>query len=248
LGLVAYRDHKDDYIVNDFGGFTPDVDKVVTNLGGLTASGGADGPEAVAAALDRAVYKMKWRTDAVKIAVLIADAPPHGIGEKGDDYPSGDPDGKDPLKLAREMAKRGINLLVVACEPTLSNEYTYAHDFYMALARITHGSMVPLVNVDVMAPFLAGFALEHIGIDKLADEFKALVIARAKAGYSQSQIAAEVHAILKARGDALIRPVTKDIYEESADAEKAISIWTKAGSLEEGKKKNCFASQEPASS
>lgn len=39
-----------------------------------------DGPEAVTAAL-KAAIELNWRPMASKMAVLIADAPPHGIGE-----------------------------------------------------------------------------------------------------------------------------------------------------------------------
>jgi len=52
-------------------------------LSGLYASGGGDGPEAVTAALAEAL-NMDWREHASKMVVLIADAPPHGIGEYGD--------------------------------------------------------------------------------------------------------------------------------------------------------------------
>lgn len=53
------------------------------DLAGLYASGGGDGPEAVTAALAEALH-MDWREHASKMVVLIADAPPHGIGEYGD--------------------------------------------------------------------------------------------------------------------------------------------------------------------
>lgn len=54
------------------------------DLGGLYASGGGDGPEAITAALADAVHNMDWRQSATRMVVLIADAPPHGIGEYGD--------------------------------------------------------------------------------------------------------------------------------------------------------------------
>jgi hypothetical protein len=56
---------------------------VQKDLSGLYASGGGDGPEAVTAALFEAL-NMEWREEASKMVVLIADAPPHGIGEYGD--------------------------------------------------------------------------------------------------------------------------------------------------------------------
>ena len=94
MAVIAFRDHfdGDEYVTKDFGGFTNSVDTIVTNLSTLVADKGGDGPEALTAALDKAL-KLKWRGDAAKIAVVITDAPPHGIGERDDDYYDGDPDG-----------------------------------------------------------------------------------------------------------------------------------------------------------
>ena len=64
-------------------GFSSDISKVQKDLSGLYASGGGDGPEAVTAAMAEAL-RMDWREHATKMVVLIADAPPHGIGEYGD--------------------------------------------------------------------------------------------------------------------------------------------------------------------
>jgi Mg-chelatase subunit ChlD len=128
LAVVAFRDHfvEDKYVTKDFGGFTTNVDAIVANLSTLVAHGGGDGPEAITAALDKAL-KLNWREDAVKIAVVITDAPPHGIGERDDDYSDGEPDGmlapnfcmngvnlskgKDPLVVAKAMSKLGIVLV-----------------------------------------------------------------------------------------------------------------------------------------
>ena len=85
IGLVAYRDHPPQdhtYVTKNFG-FSSDIYQVEKNLGTLYASGGGDGPEAVTAALAEAL-NMDWRPEASKMVVLIADAPPHGIGEYGD--------------------------------------------------------------------------------------------------------------------------------------------------------------------
>lgn len=128
LAVVAFRDHKDGYVTKDFDGFTTNVDAIVANLSTLRADGGDDAPEAITAALDKAL-NLKWREDAVKIAVVITDAPPHGIGERDDHYPNGDPDGmlapnfcmndvnfpegKDPVVVAKAMSKLGIALVFV---------------------------------------------------------------------------------------------------------------------------------------
>ncbi len=107
--LIAYRDHPPQdhtYIVKNFG-FHTEVEKVKEDLKTLYASGGGDGPEAVTAAM-KAALELDWRPHATKLAVLIADAPPHGIGEYGDGFHDGSPDGEDPLRLARQYAKAGI--------------------------------------------------------------------------------------------------------------------------------------------
>ena len=85
VGLVAFRDHPPQdhtYVTRNFG-FSSDIDKVHRDLSSLYASGGGDGPEAVTAGLAEAL-KMDWREQASKMIVLIADAPPHGVGEYAD--------------------------------------------------------------------------------------------------------------------------------------------------------------------
>ena len=85
IGLIAFRDHPpqdNTYITRNFG-FSSNPTHVQENLKTLYAAGGGDGPEAVTAALGDAL-EMDWRADASKMVVLIADAPPHGIGEYGD--------------------------------------------------------------------------------------------------------------------------------------------------------------------
>lgn len=81
IALVAYRDHPPQdhtWLLKTFP-FTSDVSSVRENLKSLYASGGGDGPEASTAALN-ALTELDWRPDASKMALLITDAPPHGIG------------------------------------------------------------------------------------------------------------------------------------------------------------------------
>ncbi|KAG8938100.1 hypothetical protein FRC00_000632, partial [Tulasnella sp. 408] len=85
IGLIAFRDHPPQdhtYVTRNFG-FSSDPKQVQEHLKSLYAAGGGDGPEAVTAALGEAL-EMDWRPTASKMVVLIADAPPHGIGEYGD--------------------------------------------------------------------------------------------------------------------------------------------------------------------
>ena len=63
-------------------------------VNGLQPLGGGDGPEAQTLALNGAL-RSAWNEDAKKIAILITDSPPHGIGEAGDDYPKKSPEGDE---------------------------------------------------------------------------------------------------------------------------------------------------------
>jgi len=77
FGMTVYRDQGDLFVTRTFD-FTGDVVAFTAALGEVVADGGGDTPEDVEAALADAVGKPAWRSDdAVSLAVLVADAPPH---------------------------------------------------------------------------------------------------------------------------------------------------------------------------
>ena len=78
LGLVAYRDRGDAFLLrshdftNDLGGFLQHA------LNPLQAAGGGDYPEAMNEALHETIHQLSWRgTGTTRMVVLLADAPPH---------------------------------------------------------------------------------------------------------------------------------------------------------------------------
>jgi Mg-chelatase subunit ChlD len=78
LGLVAYRDRGDAFLVrshdfsNDVGAFLQQA------LLPLQARGGGDYPEAMNEGLHEAVHQLSWRgSGTTRLLVLLADAPPH---------------------------------------------------------------------------------------------------------------------------------------------------------------------------
>jgi Ca-activated chloride channel family protein len=80
VGLIAFRDRKigEEPEVLSFrdGPFTADYDAFRERVGDLRAQGGGDDPESSLDALNLAA-RQPFRSDAVKVAVLITDAPPH---------------------------------------------------------------------------------------------------------------------------------------------------------------------------
>ncbi|KAG1745968.1 uncharacterized protein EDB91DRAFT_135099 [Suillus paluster] len=252
VGLVAFRDHPPQdhtYVVKNFG-FSSDISKVHRDLAGLYASGGGDGPEAVTAALAEALH-MDWREHASKMVVLIADAPPHGIGEYGDGFDEGSPDGHDPLQLVREMASRGITLFFVACEPALSGYsvgssslvcdkylemFQYATDFYQAITTITSGLMLPLTTADLLSHAIVGSVLENLDMERLVREVGHAVAQRILGNNeSVDDVARELHEKLLLRNESTKKVVIESIYKESPEAMHNVSVFTHAASLHEAK-------------
>lgn len=236
VGLIAFRDHPPQdhtYITKNFG-FSSDIGKVHEHLRSLFASGGGDGPEAVTAALGEAL-NMEWRPEASKMVVLIADAPPHGIGEYGDGFDSGSPDGLDPLQIAREMASRGITLFFVACEPALSG-YTHATDFYQALTGITSGLMLPLTTANLLSHAIIGSVLENLDMERIIQEVGQAVAERILGGHqSVDDVAKELHEKLLLRNESTQKLVVENIYRESPEATHNTQVWSTAPTIREAR-------------
>ncbi|KIK35126.1 hypothetical protein CY34DRAFT_17225 [Suillus luteus UH-Slu-Lm8-n1] len=70
--------------------FDSDVSAFKAKLANLQANGGGDRPEAQCDAF-AAVVNAGWKDRATKVAILITDSPPHGIGEDEDGFPGGCP-------------------------------------------------------------------------------------------------------------------------------------------------------------
>ncbi|MBI3959707.1 MAG: VWA domain-containing protein [Chloroflexi bacterium] len=75
--LVAYRDRGDAFVVKAEA-FTSHLSRFQTQLSRLQAEGGGDYPESLNEALHIALHNSDWtREDAVRLVLLVADAPPH---------------------------------------------------------------------------------------------------------------------------------------------------------------------------
>jgi hypothetical protein len=86
IALVAYRDIGDAYVTRTYD-FTRDMDEVSAQLAGFQAAGGGDGPEHVSAAMHDAVHRLTWSSGkALRMIVLVGDAPPHLDYQDGFDY------------------------------------------------------------------------------------------------------------------------------------------------------------------
>lgn len=217
--LVQYRDHppQDNTFVVHTSSWTGSVSKMKKLVDSMGAHGGGDGPEAVTAALHAARH-LTYRKSSVKIAVLIADAPPHGLGESGDGFPNGDPDGRDPLKICEEMADLGIVIYSVAVEPNLGG-YKFARDFMRAIAKLTGGQFLPLTNAKLLPRVIAGGAAEELALNRITDEIEKEIVEmkKSKPTMSEAEVVTHVTETLQKKGVTTGRVEIDDIYTKSWD-------------------------------
>jgi len=165
VGLVCYRDHPPEettYVTQKYE-FSPDTSKIENYVMQMNASGGGDGPEAVSTAL-QVMNKMEFLNESAKIAVLIGDAPPHGV-EDGDRWPKGTPDGAKWTEEAKKAFRKGTVIHTVGCFPEIAN-YQNAVKTYEQIAIDSQGRFFPLEKADLLVNIITGIAVEEI--DKLA--------------------------------------------------------------------------------
>jgi len=195
FALVSYRDHppqEKSYVTTVFP-FSSSVSTMRKNLDTLSASGGGDGPEAVVDGL-HAALKLDYRGDATKVCILIADAPPHGLGSHGDGFPEGCPCGLDPITVCKSMAEHGITLYCIGCEPALAA----CKSFFVALAHITGGQYCPLGNAATLCSAVVSGMREEISLERLMGDVRSHI--EQCADMSEEQQARFVQEKLQERG------------------------------------------------
>lgn len=152
--------------------FTSDLAIMQLYVDSQRATGGGDGPEAVATALHCADL-MDWREGAARIAVLITDAPPHGIEDRNDNFPNGDPGCRDCLEIGRALADKDITVYTVACEPSVTRSFQYCRDFLEGLAEITGGMLVPLKSAAMLTDLILASCKEGADLAKAQEVVQA---------------------------------------------------------------------------
>ncbi len=147
-----YRDEGDDYVTkcNDF---TSDVSELQKLLNAESANGGGDFPEAVAQVLAETLVNAQWDDDAVKVAFLIFDAPPHSSAENE----------KIISNAIQVASEKGIRLVPVVS----SNSDRDTELFGRALSICTNGTYVFLtddsgVGESHLEPIVGSYEVEKL--------------------------------------------------------------------------------------
>lgn len=135
VGIVEYRDHPpQDSLPSRSYEFTDDKKSMQQNIKNLHPAGGGDGPESVFDGLV-AGCKLSWRKHSRHIAILVGDAPPHGVGAPGDGFPKGCPCGENPRTVTSQLEGQSITLYAIP----LTKD---AKKYFEELAKLTGGKVI----------------------------------------------------------------------------------------------------------
>jgi hypothetical protein len=146
VGVVGYRDYGHAGEVLDVFGLQDMTERgrIAGHLQGLRAfgTGNPDAAEAVFAGVVAALG-LAWRPGAMRVIVLVGDAPPHGCGADLAPFPDRhpvDPSGRTLQSLAAEIEGLGITLYSLGMLPSVHPQYDpITRESFTFLARSTGG-------------------------------------------------------------------------------------------------------------
>eukprot|EP00568_Trieres_chinensis_P006190 CAMPEP_0183307332 /NCGR_PEP_ID=MMETSP0160_2-20130417/17265_1 /TAXON_ID=2839 ORGANISM="Odontella Sinensis, Strain Grunow 1884" /NCGR_SAMPLE_ID=MMETSP0160_2 /ASSEMBLY_ACC=CAM_ASM_000250 /LENGTH=369 /DNA_ID=CAMNT_0025470895 /DNA_START=46 /DNA_END=1155 /DNA_ORIENTATION=+ len=229
LGLVSYRDHppQDHSFVTQKHDFTSNISEMQNWVDKMRAQGGGDMPEAVADGLYDALH-LSYRPNSTKVVVVVADAPPHGLGCCSDGFPCGCPSGHDPLNIVREMGEKGITIYAVIC----GNFEGQA--FFQGISQMTGGQYVPLTQAHLLTRAIVSGAQEEIALERLMGEAQEVVAEEERAAgrdLNEEEVTEKLEDMFKRKGT--MTRQTRFGGAELPDYEPAAAHYAKAALLSE---------------
>jgi len=199
LGIVEYRDHPpQDTLVSRVHPFTGNLKSAKRTINKLSVDGGGDEPEAVFAGLVAASGHLKWRTHARRIAVLVGDAPPHGVGCRGDAFREGCPSGETIHSTSAKLETARVRLYALGLTRGVTESFSL-------LSSLTGGEF-----------FASG--LGDTAISKLKEILQA--------EFGQLEFDRQVHAAWTSLADATVDSVAERLQVKPAQVAAAASRLT----------------------
>jgi Mg-chelatase subunit ChlD len=125
LGVVEYRDHPpQDNMLYKVYPLTENLRKAQKAIRGLVATGGGDEPEAVLDGVAAACNDLLWWKHSRRLMVLVGDAPPHGVGGRGDAFRSGCPCGETIESVTRLAEEKRITIHTLGLTDTVTRSFS----------------------------------------------------------------------------------------------------------------------------
>jgi hypothetical protein len=144
FAVVGYRDRGHEPVC-DVVPFARAETAAVRSALGILRAGAQGNTDAAEAVLDGlvAASELVWRESALRVLVLVGDAPPHGCGAEGDAWPDrfpNDPSGYTLDTMSSSLERHGIALFALAMVPSSIPAYDrITVDAFSSLARATGG-------------------------------------------------------------------------------------------------------------
>lgn len=204
LGLVTFRDHppQDHTFVTRVVPLTEDIAALRRGVNAMQANGGGDGPEALTDGLHDLLH-LEWRPQAVRVAVLVGDAPPHGVEPHGDAFPEGCPCGRHWYVQAESCREMGISVHAVGCLPGLRG-FVGAEEVFRSIARASRGLYLPLTEARLLVPLITGVADRELDRRRL-EEHIAEILAKHQAALQGAEEAEKVRFVQQTLAAAGVR-------------------------------------------
>lgn len=155
MGIIAFGDYGDrnsSYLVTHLP-LTAQVRQAQRFINEVAPTGGDDRPEAVEEGLHAAV-KLQWRREGHRVAVLVGDAPPHGVV----DSMSMCEDGHFYRDECRALRQLRVPVYTVQC----GNDPDTASSF-QEIASITRGRSMHLEAMDELPELIVGACMHQTG-------------------------------------------------------------------------------------
>ena len=135
LGFIGYKDvaeiNEGDYVDMDF---TKEYYDIKDKISKIIVGGGDDTAEDVAFAFERALKK-NWGKESIKFAVLICDAPCHGLKYHDpnlmDYYATGSPNRENIEKLVEKLCDKNVSLCCVSLSKNTDIMYNIFEKIYL---------------------------------------------------------------------------------------------------------------------
>ncbi len=148
VGMVTYRDRGDDFVTRLYD-FEANVPTFLNTIQDVVADGGDDYPESLNEALHVAVHTPAWRLDnAIRLVILVADAPPHL------DYPQD----YDYASEMMEAHRRGMKIFSIASSG-LDEQGEY---IFRQLAQHTMGRFLFLLYGGETSHSVSDYSIEQL--------------------------------------------------------------------------------------
>ncbi|MBI5724944.1 MAG: VWA domain-containing protein [Planctomycetes bacterium] len=181
FGMVLYRDREDEYRCKTIP-FAATIEEFAKNLSEVSAGGGGDTPEDMEEALRQMNDNLNWRPEAVKLAFLLTDAPPHI------DYPNAP---ATYLDSVRKAAGKGIKITTIGAS-ALKEDGEY---ILRQIAQYTMGMYVFLTYGEKgeSGPETKALVSHHTGVNweqRSLDSIIVRAVARELSNLSDKPVAA----------------------------------------------------------